>query len=96
MNNFSFSTVLDIGCGEGIHSTKFMESDKSVTAIDYGESYYFKKMKNEKINCIVDDFMLHKFDKKYDCVWCCHVLEHQLNPQMFLEKVVGLVEVGGY
>lgn len=33
------------------------------------------------------DFCDIQFDKKYDLVWCCHVLEHQLNVNLFLQKI---------
>ena len=42
LENESFNTVLDVGCGEGIQSNIFYENGKAVTAIDYGGSCYFK------------------------------------------------------
>ncbi len=100
LKNYAFDSVLDVGCGEGIHSDIFLKAGKKVTAIDYGKSPYFSRMKAEPgFSCIVDDFMTHDFgDKKFDCVWCSHVLEHQLNVQDFLTKLVGLVKTtyGGY
>ena len=97
IKNYEFDSVLDIGCGEGIHSDIFLKAGKNVTAIDYGKSYYFSKMKSEPgFSCIVDDFMTHDFgDEKFDCVWCSHVLEHQLNTQDFLKKCVSLVSTEG-
>lgn len=96
MDHFDFHTVLDVGCGEGVHSNVFLEAGKIVSGIDYGESPYFKRMNIESgFNCIISDFMSYNFQKKYDLVWCCHVLEHQLNPHDFLVKLVGLVKNGG-
>lgn len=62
-----FSTVLDLGAGEGFHSKIFREKGKIVTSITYE-----------------NDFMTH--EGKYDCIWACHVLEHQPNPNLFLKK----------
>lgn len=95
LKNYAFDTVLDVGCGEGIHSDIFLRAGKKVTAIDYGKSPYFSRMKSEPgFSCIVDDFMTHDFgDEKFACVWCSHVLEHQLNTQGFLEKLVSLVRI---
>ena len=95
LKNYEFSSVLDIGCGEGIHSNVFLDAGKDVTAIDYGQSYYFKKMEAApRLKCIVDDFMKHDFKgQTFDCVWCSHVLEHQLNVHDFLKKVVSLLEL---
>ena len=96
LNNFQFNTVLDIGCGEGIHSNEFLLHGKNVTAIDYGHSPYFKENKISKsIECIIGDINTYQFNRQFDCVWCSHILEHQLDVQKFLTKIVGLVSEGG-
>ncbi|WP_019153833.1 class I SAM-dependent methyltransferase [Robertmurraya massiliosenegalensis] len=94
VDKYEFESVLDIGCGEGLHSDYFMEVGKKVTALDYGESVYFKKNK-KKITPIIADFNQHNFDEQYDCVWCCHVLEHQLNVNIFLKKINSVLKEGG-
>lgn len=77
LSSYSFTTVLDIGCGTGEHTKIFREHNKVVTSIDI-------KPKTESI--IVADYMKCKFNQQ-DCIWCCHVLEHQLNVNMFLKKI---------
>ncbi len=88
IKNEKFESVLDVGCGEGIHSDIFLKYGKKVTAIDYGESVYFKKNKhNPQICTIIGDINDYEFDKTFDLVWCSHVLEHQLNVNIFLKKL---------
>jgi len=94
INEYEFQTVLDIGCGEGVHSDIFLENKKNVIAIDYGHSPYFEKNKN-KIDAIIGDFNKYEFKEEYDCVWCSHLLEHQLNPNIFLNKVNSVLKEGG-
>lgn len=94
IKDYQFKSVLDIGCGEGVHSDIFLENKKDVTAVDYGNSPYFKKNKN-RIGTIIGDFNEYKFTEQYDCVWCSHLLEHQLNPNMFLIKVNSVLKEGG-
>ena len=94
LRDYTFQTVLDIGCGEGKHSDLFLDAGKDVTAIDYGESPYFLKNKS-RIKAIVADFNRYEFDRQFDCVWCCHVLEHQLNPHDFLKKVHAVLKEDG-
>lgn len=91
---YNFDSVLDIGCGEGLHSDIFLDRGKKVTAIDYGKSFYFENNKN-KINTIVADFNTHPFTEEFDCIWCSHVLEHQRNPGAFLDKIFSLLKEGG-
>lgn len=94
LNEFEFKTVLDIGSGAGQHTEMFIQSGKDVTAIDYGDSIYFRNNKS-RLKTIVADFNEYKFDMEYDCIWCSHVLEHQLNVNIFLQKIYSLLKTGG-
>lgn len=89
-----FHTVLDIGSGEGIHSRLFAEAGKEVTAIDYGKSPLFRE--NASVRQIIADFNTYDFGCQFDCVWASHVLEHQLNPNLFLKRIHSLTKEGGY
>ena len=95
IEDVEFETVLDVGSGEGLHSDLFLKNKKSVTAIDYGDSVYFRN-RVESISTIVGDINEHKFSQKFDVVWCSHVLEHQLNVNSFLKKLYSLIENDGF
>ena len=98
LKDFKFSTILDIGSGEGLHSKILMEAGKYVTAIDYGDSVYYEKARfseTERYKTIVADFNYYKFEDKFDAVWCSHVVEHQLNPNTFLKNIYNLLAEGG-
>ena len=94
LDEYTFETVLDIGCGAGEHSDIFMSHGKKVTALDYGKSVYFER-RRDRLNAIVGDFMAVVFDRQFDCVWASHVLEHQINPGLFLAKVFSVAKDGG-
>jgi 2-dehydro-3-deoxyphosphooctonate aldolase (KDO 8-P synthase) len=92
-----FSTILDIGGGEMKHAKKMIEKGKLVDVCDIGRSEYY----NNKIDCdirnmIIGDFNEINFTEKYDAIWCSHILEHQLNPNLFLKKVNSVLNEGGY
>lgn len=86
VNNFNFNTVLDIGCGYGIHSDFFKLKSKSVTSTDIIPFYD---------NAIIGNYIDLTFEP-HDLTWVSHVLEHQLNINLFLKKVRKETKLGGY
>ena len=79
--DYSFKTVLDIGSGppQGVNAANFFkELAKDVTRQDINPDY-----KPD----LLGDFNNLATDKLYDCIWCSHVLEHQLNVNHFLTKI---------
>lgn len=79
-----FETVLDIGSGAGEHSRFFRLFGKQVFSLDLHESADY-----------VGDFMTYEFDRKFDVIWCSHVLEHQRNVGAFLDKIFDQLNDGG-
>ena len=80
-------------------SSFFAKNHKVVDVNDYSSSPYFEEtlISKSKINEFIDgDFNQIEFKKRYDLIWLSHVLEHQLDIQSFLEKIVSLVEENGY
>jgi SAM-dependent methyltransferase len=72
----------------------FRRAGKHVTAIDYGQSVYFKSKKPD-VNTIVADFNSYGFNTLYDCIWCSHCLEHQLDTHRFLRKIHSILKEEG-
>ena len=92
-----FNTVLDVGAGALEHARILSEAGKTVDTIDYGTSDYAAKRKDDirVRQQYVRDFNDAVFPELYDAVWCSHMLEHQLNPNIFLKKLFGVVKEGG-
>jgi len=86
LKNYDFNTVLDIGAGEGLHSDILKKYNKVVRPLDYGKSPYFEKSK-DKESFLIGDYNKLNFSEKLDCIWASHVLEHQLNPNLFFKKI---------
>ena len=86
VTDYEFQSVLDIGCGAGLHSEEFRLAGKQVTGIDY---------QPQSADVIAADFLKHEFEHPFDCVWASHVLEHQPNVNQFLRKVFSSLRDGG-
>lgn len=80
---YKFNTVIDIGSGPGEHARILRENNKSVTTISLIPPAD-----------IVGDFM-HTDLKPVDCIWASHVLEHQRNVGLFLERCFFLLKEDG-
>jgi len=69
------TSVLDVGCGEGIHANILRENGKEVTAISL----------RQPADVIVD-YMRFEPRSSFSAIWASHVLEHQPNVYGFLRK----------
>jgi SAM-dependent methyltransferase len=93
LKDCSFKTVLDVGSGEGEHANILREAGKIVDTVDFGVSFYAKQRKDEI--SFLGDFLEIDFKKKYDCLFCSHILEHTLNVNEFLKKTFSLLKSDG-
>jgi len=93
LTEYNFQTVIDIGCGQGKHSTAFEKYGKTVTAVDYGCSVYYRRGIRRDVR--LGDFNEMLFDDTYDCAWASSILEHQLNVNLFLRKLFDVTKPGG-
>lgn len=71
----TFQTVLDVGSGEGHHAQILRDRGKTVTTLDFKDAD------------ICGDFLSVDIPH-FDVIWCCHVLEHQQNVGLFLQKAL--------
>lgn len=86
-------TLLDVGAGKCEQSKEFLKNGIKITAIDIGPK---PEDLPESIEYVQGFFENVTFLRKFDCVWSSHVLEHTLNPQMFLKQIVENCKEGGY
>ena len=87
VKDYSFNTLLDIGSGpKSAAYSLFTDNGKTVTRQDINPDYQPD---------LLGDFNNLATDKLYDCVWCSHVLEHQLNVNHFLTKIFHTLKDGG-
>lgn len=90
--NFEFDTLLDLGCGEGLYHKMFPESTE-ITGVDLFDRLKSKDMKNVSyVNTNIFDF---KSDKKFDCLFSSHVIEHIPDTEYFLRHIFSYIKEDG-
>jgi SAM-dependent methyltransferase len=86
LRDYEFETVLDIGSGKGEQAEVMRAAGKTVTTMDpvHKADYrgYFP----------IDDLLGRE---RFDVIWCCHVLEHELDPHNFLLNLNLVAKPGG-
>jgi len=98
-DNLKFDSVLDIGFGGGGTSLYFATKGKKVTSIGLNvHTYdYPRDLFDEyKIQVFDSDFLNFNSEKKFDALLMSHVLEHTLNPGLFLEKARNMLNDEGW
>ena len=75
--------VLDIGGAFGHHTSITRKFGFYVDIIDKYEV-------NAEFN---GDFNQYSFNNKYDVIFCSHVIEHQRNQGLFLDKIYDLLNL---
>ena len=83
ISDYKFSNILDVGSGDNRYAQQFRDNGIECFTTDILESDY------------QGDFNLLEFDRRFEGVWCAHVLEHQLNVNFFLKKIFNLLEDNG-
>lgn len=84
-NSQNKDNILDIGCGKLIPHTTIMKN----TGLTVFTNDFFDN--NDYIGKFVDI----NIDRKFGGIWCCHVLEHQPNINIFLRKIHDVLEDDG-
>ena len=91
--------VLDIGGGNLLASSFFVEQGFIVDVCDFETSPYITKeaLVSSGINLFINgDFNNIEITQKYDLVWASHVLEHQPNLHNFILKILKVISNIGY
>lgn len=92
----SFESVIDIGSGEGRQKLYFESCGKKVSTCDFSinNGAHCNNQKNKYD--YVGDFVTLNIPRKFDLVFSSHVLEHQRNVGLFLEKKKEVCKDNGF
>lgn len=93
------ATLLDVGGGNLLAASYFVQQGFIVDVCDFSSSPYFSEdsiIKSGIREFFNGDFNELSINGGYDVVWVSHVLEHQINIGDFLARVVSLVNDDGY
>jgi len=79
--HYKFESVVDVGCGEGNEAELFRFLGKNVATVNFDPKTNYYKAD------YFGDYLDVDFGRRFDCIWCSHVLEHIRMPGLFLDKL---------
>jgi len=90
-------SILEIGAGAGQNVFFFDQEGYDITAIEPDQrNVDLINQKLSKPNCIQGYAENFQLDKKYDCIWMSHVIEHFLRPDQILQRVKQFLSPNGF
>lgn len=94
--SYTFNSVLDIGAGNLCATRAFMEAGKSCSAtVNNSHLYNPLDIKGVRVYNDVNIENLFLYYRRYDAIWCAHVLEHTLNPGKSLLQIRKRLKTNG-
>lgn len=91
--------ILDVGCGGAWVAQKFQKSDKEVCSMDISTANPVKALK--RFSCkghwaiTADVYHLPFKPNTFDVIIASEIMEHTINPQLFIEKLIMALKPGG-
>ena len=101
LSKYSFSKVLELGCGTGKNTAFLIKKAKNITGLDFSDEMLNKarkKIKSAKVNFIKTD-LTHKWqvaDNWFDLVTCSLTLEHIEDLNQIFKQAHQKLQIDGY
>lgn len=90
-------TILEIGAGAGQNTFFFDQEGYDISAIEPDQrNVDLINQKLSKPTCVHGYVETFQSDKKYDCIWMSHVLEHFLKPTEILVRLKNFLNSDGF
>ena len=87
-------SIFEIGCGGGYLLNFYRKKGNIVAGIEV-DDLCVNACERLEIDCIKGDFLKAKIKKKYDIVMAWHVLEHVIDINRFMKKMVRITNKNG-
>jgi ubiquinone/menaquinone biosynthesis C-methylase UbiE len=96
--NFAYKNVLEIGCGMGVDSKRFVDNKVIYTGIDLTEkAVEITKQKTKSSNIYVMNAENLEFqDESFDLVYSWGVIHHALNPSNIMKEIYRVLKKDGH
>ena len=90
--------ILDVGCGTGVISGEFKDSNVHITGIEPSQvACDLAKNRLDSVLCGVYENFTHDFDDaSFDVIIAFHVIEHVDDPNNFLDEISRIIKPGGF
>lgn len=101
LNNITYKSVLELGCGTGKNTAWLSEKAVTIIAVDFSENMLSKAkelLKNKNVKFVQADINApwHFINEKVDLITCSLVLEHIEDLGFVFEQASAALIPGGY
>jgi 2-polyprenyl-3-methyl-5-hydroxy-6-metoxy-1,4-benzoquinol methylase len=94
-----FSTVLDVGCGNGWVSKKLIPFGKKIISMDISSTNPVKALREvshqNHAGLIADVYNIPLKENSIDCIIASEILEHVPDPELFINNLIKLLKING-
>jgi 2-polyprenyl-3-methyl-5-hydroxy-6-metoxy-1,4-benzoquinol methylase len=94
-----FTTVLDVGCGNGWVSKKLIPLGKKVISMDISSANPVKALREvghqNHAGLIADVYNIPLKENSIDCIVASEILEHVPDPKLFINNLIKLLKNNG-
>ena len=91
--------ILDVGCGNGWLSRARVNSGTQVVSMDISLTNVKKALENKPhpnhLGLVADVFNLPIAENSFDCIVASEIMEHLINPKLFIEQLLLPLKKGG-
>lgn len=91
--------ILDVACGTGVLIPDYLNRNVStITGVDFSSEMIKiakKKFQKEPVQLLCEDIETVVLPQKYDCIVVYNAFPHFPNPELLIERLVGLLLEGG-
>lgn len=93
------STILDVGCGSAWVAQRYLKRNKKIFSLDISTVNPVKALQQfpseNHFGITADSYSLPFHEQTFDCVIASEIIEHLVQPDLFVSELIRVIKPGG-